>query len=66
AIPRAYMQAKLGEALGRVAGGVTKNAANNATRQSLSKDAVEATRITAPLNAQTEQSRIAAEAVTQP
>lgn len=64
AIPRAYMQARLGEALGRVAGSVTKNAANNATRQALSKDAVESTRITAPLDAQTEQARIAAESAT--
>jgi hypothetical protein len=62
AIPRAYMQAKLGEALGRVSGAVSKNASNNATKQALSKDAVESTRITAPLAAETEQARIAAEA----
>jgi hypothetical protein len=62
AIPRAYMQAKLGEALGRVAGSVTKNAANNETRRVLGAQDVEKVRITAPLNAATEQARIAAEA----
>jgi hypothetical protein len=61
AIPRAYMQARLGEALGRVAGSVTKHAATNETRRVLGAQDVEKVRITAPLNAATEQARIAAE-----
>lgn len=62
AVPRYAIQAQAAEAVAGIAGSVTRNAANNETTRVLSGDAVKSTAITAPLNAQTEQARIAAEA----
>ena len=65
AVPRYWVQAQAAEAIAGIAGSVSKNAANNATARVASNDAVRSTAITAPLAAQTEQARIAAEAATQ-
>jgi hypothetical protein len=65
AVPRYAIQAQAAEAIAGIAGSVTKNAANNETARVISGDGVKTTAITAPLAAQTEQARIAAEAANQ-
>ena len=65
AVPRYWVQAQAAEAIAGIAGSVSKNAANNETARVVSGDAVKTTAITAPLTAQTEQARIAAEAAAQ-